>query len=96
MPLGCTWPKSLRVLREHRWIRGLRSPTGLNVGTLNLPAADDLMLRTIIAPGEKFTIKFDHNGYDYSCQRLAAGPFKIQIPLGVPAGAETLRAGAGL
>jgi type II secretory pathway pseudopilin PulG len=66
--------------------RATVTPTGI-VGTLNLPAADDMILRTIIAPGEKFTIKFDHKGFDYFGLRQAAGPFEIQIPLGVPAGA---------
>ena len=64
--------------------------SGGGVGLLSLPNVDDQILRTIIEPGEKFTVKFDYKGYDYFCLRPTSGsldPFEIQIPLGVPAGA---------
>ncbi|MHB0957648.1 MAG: pilus assembly FimT family protein [Pirellulaceae bacterium] len=69
--------------------RATVAPAGLNVGMLNLAGADEGILSTMIAPGERFTIKFDHQGYDYPGRRLSAGGFEIQIPLGVPPGTAT-------
>jgi prepilin-type N-terminal cleavage/methylation domain-containing protein len=60
---------------------------GAGIGRLNLSGADDTILRTLVAPNEKFTVKFDHRGHDYQGLRQPAGPFEIQMPWGVPPGA---------
>ncbi len=56
--------------------------------------SDEAILRTITAPGERFTIKFDYQGHDYPGLCTPAHSFEIEIPLGVPPGAEA--AGPGV
>ncbi len=66
-------------------------------GTLILPPADAQVLRTIVLPGETFTIKFDHKGRVYICSRPADPldmTFSIILPFGQPPG--TGAAGIGL
>ncbi len=64
--------------------------TGPTTGQLSFNSLlDDRLLRTMVAPGEQFTIKFDHRGYDYYCLRPLApanAPFEIVLPLGMPPG----------
>jgi type II secretion system protein H len=48
--------------------------------------SDEAVLRTIVAPNEKFTIQFDYKGHEYSGLRLG-DVFLIEIPLGIPPGA---------
>jgi prepilin-type N-terminal cleavage/methylation domain-containing protein len=56
-------------------------------GTLQFDSNDLSVLGTIIARGERFTIKFDHKGYDYPGRRTASDTFEIEMPLGAPPGA---------
>jgi prepilin-type N-terminal cleavage/methylation domain-containing protein len=64
-------------------------------GTLQFEDANDgIVLGTIMSVGERFTIKFDHKGYDYVGE-CKASAFEITIPTGVvPPGAEV--AGRGV
>lgn len=61
---------------------------GGEVGRLNLSAVDDAILRTLVEPNEKFTVKFNHQGYDYRGLRQPGGDFEIWIPLGAPPGTD--------
>ncbi len=64
------------------------------VGTLqfvdfqgNANVNDAVVLSTVLAVGDPFTIKFDHKGYEYVGRRTASD-FEVKIPWGVPPGAD--------
>jgi type II secretory pathway pseudopilin PulG len=56
-------------------------------------AADAQVLRTIVQPGEVFTIKFDYKGITYTCARPVDpldSTFDVSLPpLGAPPGADS-------
>lgn len=53
----------------------------------NANVNDAVVLNTVLAVGDPFTIKFDHKGYEYVGRRTASD-FEIKIPWGVPPGAD--------
>ncbi len=63
------------------------------IGELNFAnPVDRAVLMTVLAPGERFTIKFDHKGFTYGGQfRSPANTFIVELPkdLGVPPGTES-------
>jgi prepilin-type N-terminal cleavage/methylation domain-containing protein len=59
-----------------------------SAGIINFSAVDQQVLTTLLALGERFTIKFDHKGFLYHGKRSGPLVWEILVPLGVPAGAE--------
>lgn len=57
-------------------------------GGLNFSGIDQQILTTLLGPGERFTIRFDHKGFLYHGKRTAPFSWEIQMPLGVPPGAD--------
>jgi prepilin-type N-terminal cleavage/methylation domain-containing protein len=81
--------------------RAIVAPIGVTKGTLNFVMNDPVdptitdpdnltpnILTTLLAQGERFTIRFDHKGFVYNGQRTGPTTWVVDIPLGVPAGAE--------
>ena len=81
--VGSIWPRSRPPLRGRPGVRSVQVRPGRQTGVFR--RVESAILRTIVAPGERFTIKFDYKGHEYVGERVGA-VFRIAIPSGDPSG----------